>query len=306
MNSLSERRALTRFATVEDVMSGNFMSIVRDLDRITVSYQLPDHSEVNKKRYPWAMSLLSSPSYYAARMWEYPFALLSAELQPGMKCADIGCGMTAFTKYLKDVAECEVVGVDPDLFESGIRYKGHGISKEFIRKTGLQIIQGGMENIALSSNSFDCVFCLSVIEHLPTDVAHRGIREMARILKPGGRVIITVDVNMFSEISRPLELIWESGLLPLGDMDLRWPVKRFGVFFDGKQPADVFGMVLVKPEEFVETEYSGIGGNDNPKTMAAYMIPHIRHSLKGTYDTRPMWRVMAKRIKQALLILLRG
>ncbi len=267
------KKPFTRFATVEDVMSEEFMSISRVLDRITVEYNLPDHSDVNQERYPWAAGLLGSPSFYAARMWEYPFALISAELQPGMRCADIGCGMTAFTIYLMKIAKCETVGVDPDIFESGIHYKGHGVSQEFIRKTGLEIVQCGIESIDLPSNTFDRIFCLSVIEHIQPEIARRGIQEIARILKPGGRLVITVDVNMHSEISRPFGLIWDSGLVPFGEMDLCWPTRRFGIFCDGKQPADVYGMTLTKEKHLVETQYSGNGGRLESCAVPLKVVP---------------------------------
>ncbi len=276
MSRQRRQSPLTRFASIEEVMTEEFMSIVHILDKIAVDYQLLDYSDANGARYPWSVGLLSTPSLYAARMWEFPFALLSAELQPGMKCVDMGCGMTPFTIYLKDVARCDVVGIDPDIFSSRIMYKGFGVSLEFIRKTGLKIINGRMENIPLPSNSVDRVFCLSVIEHLPYTVQRKGMQEMARILKLGGRAIITVDTNMLSEISKPLDLIWESGLLPLGEIDLRWPYHRFGIFCDGKQPADTFGMTLVKEDYSVETAYTYKEAKKNASLIEGSLIPTLR------------------------------
>ena len=124
------KKALSRFATVEETMSSEFMSINYVMSGINVEYKLPDHSDFNKERYPWSVGLLSVPSFYAARMWEYPFAILSGDPQPGMKCLDVGCGMTPFTVYLKNVAKCDVVGLDPDVFAAGIKYKCHGVSRE--------------------------------------------------------------------------------------------------------------------------------------------------------------------------------
>jgi len=106
-------KPLTRFATTKEIMTPEFMRLICTLDKIASDYHLEDFSRLNQARYPWSVGLLSNPSFYASRMWEYPFAILSAELQPGMKCADIGCGMSPFTIYLKDIAECNVAGVDP-------------------------------------------------------------------------------------------------------------------------------------------------------------------------------------------------
>jgi len=212
--------------------------------------------------------------------------------------------MTAFTIYLKEVGKYHVVGVDPDVFQSGIKYKGHGISLEFIKKTGLKIVKASMQNIPLLSNSFDRVFCLSVMEHVPLDIAKKGMQEIARILKPSGRAIITVDVNIFSEISKPLDLIWESGLLPLGEIDLKWPFHRFGIFCDGKQPADVFGMTVTKDEYTVEIQYRDQGRET--AVIEGTLVPTLRKTpkiSKWNYWFRALWwrlpatfRIAIKRI----------
>jgi SAM-dependent methyltransferase len=227
-------------------------------------------------------------------MWEYPFALLAADLKEGMRCLDVGCGMTAFTIYLKEVTKCDVVGIDPDVFDVGVRYKGYGVSREFVRRAGIKVVQCNMASIAFKSNTFDRVFCLSVIEHLEAEVARRGVQEMARIVKPQGRLIITVDVNMLSEVSHPLDLIWESGLQPLGAIDLRWPRRRLGIFCDRKQPADVFGMTLLKDDYEVETEYSDKGMKVD--VVPACHVPSLRaHPPRVPPSQRPLWRQIVGR-----------
>lgn len=84
------RGALSRFATADEVRSTEFATINKVLDQISVSFDLPDHSDVNELRYPWSRGLLSKPEFYAARLWEYPYAILAGELTPGLKVADIG------------------------------------------------------------------------------------------------------------------------------------------------------------------------------------------------------------------------
>ena len=120
---------LNKFATAAEVRSAEFAAIIKRLDEISVAFKLPDHSDLNKIRYPWSAGILSQPAFYAARLWEYPFSILAAELSPGMKVADIGCGMTAFTIYLKEHSRCEVTGIDPDVFEAGVKYRSHGVSQ---------------------------------------------------------------------------------------------------------------------------------------------------------------------------------
>lgn len=291
--------AVNRFATVEEVRSAEFTSINKELDRISVEFNLPDHSDVNELRYPWSTGMLSKPAFYAARLWEYPYAILAAQLKPGLKVADIGCGMTAFTIYLKEHAQCEVIGVDPDVFEAGLKYKGHGVSEEFIKRTGIKFRRGDMTEVPLESDSQDRAFSISVMEHVPPHVRRRGMQELARILKPGGLAVITVDMSMWFEMNRPLQLVYESGLNLYGLADLRWPTRRFGMFSDDPvkgMPADVFGMVLLKDDGEVETQYRH---DDKAVTrVPPYRVPTLIPSSNS--GPRPLWRRIGSRLKREL------
>ena len=293
------RDALSRFATAEEVRSPKFAAINKVLDQISVSFKLPDHSDVNELRYPWSRGMLSKPEFYAARLWEYPYAILAAELSPGLKVADIGCGMTAFTIYLKEHAKCDVTGVDPDVFEVGLRYKGHGVSEEFIKRTGIKFLRGGMTDVPLETDSQDRAFSISVMEHVPPDVRRGGMQELARILKPGGLAVLTVDMSMWFYMNQPLELIYESGLNFHGLIDLRWPTQRFGMFSDDPvkgMPADVFGMVLIKDGGVVETKFRRDG--EAVDSLPPYRVPTlIPPSNPGL---RPLWRRVGGRIKRVM------
>ena len=76
-------------------------------------------------------------------------------------------------------------------------------------------------------NYFDKVFCISVIEHLPAEMAYRGMKEMARVLKKGGLLIVTVDndgAHVTPELTNSYEkLIDESGLRLFGSSDFSRP-----------------------------------------------------------------------------------
>lgn len=293
------RGASSRFATLEEVRSPEFAAINKVLDQISGSFHLPDHSDVNELRYPWSRGMLSKPEFYAARLWEYPYAILAAELIPGLKVADIGCGMTAFTIYLKEHAGCDVTGVDPDVFEAGLRYKGHGVSEEFIKRTGIKFVRGDMTEVPLPSDSQDRAFSISVMEHVPPDVRRRGMQELARILKPGGLAVLTVDMSMWFYMNRPLELVYESGLNFHGLMDLRWPTRRFGMFSDDPvkgMPADVFGMVLIKDEGVVETRFRH--DREVIDSVPPYRVPMLTPPVNS--GPRPLWRRIGGRIKREL------
>ena len=266
----------SRYATREEATSEDFMELNRIFDEISVRWNLPDHYDLNKRRYPWAVDLLKRPQFYASRLWEYPWAILESHLEPGMCCADVGCGQTPFTIYLKEIG-CEVVGFDPDYGSAAGSY-AFGVPMSFAQKTGIQFVKCGMESLGYPDEYFDRVFCISVIEHIPyRRVKINGMREIARILKPGGLAIITIDVLLFQRVVNPLELVWESGLSFYGAVDLTMPKERWGMLDNGK-PSDVFGFVLFKPNTKIRTRY----GNE-AKLMDAWRVAIARDTHRAVW-----------------------
>ncbi|MDQ2742546.1 MAG: class I SAM-dependent methyltransferase [Chloroflexota bacterium] len=77
------------------------------------------------------------------------------------------------------------------------RYRayGHDLSAEYIaraRRTvrGAVFTHGSAEQVPYPDNSFDGVLLLDVLEHVPDEQA--VVREVRRILRPGGRLIVSV------------------------------------------------------------------------------------------------------------------
>ncbi len=238
----------SRFATTGEVFSPRFQKINDIMSALNREFDLSDHQDVNEQCYPWSAKLYAQPQVYGSRYWEFPYAILSAGLEAGMTCADLGCGRTPFTIYLEREAHCDVTGFDPDVFDCGTRHKAFGVDEEFLRRTGLKVQKSGMDHLATEDSSFDRVFCLSDIEHVEEATARKGIQEMARVLKPGGRLIVTMDVEIFVTYCEadPFSLVWDSGLFPVGRLDLQWPRKRIGNGYTKGRPADVIGLVLEK------------------------------------------------------------
>jgi SAM-dependent methyltransferase len=247
----------SRFATVEEIFSPEFSEINTRLLAINKLYSLLDHTALNSKRLNWGQRIPEAPSLYGSRMWEYPFAIQMADIQKGMTCADIGCRTTPFTVLLSELAgPGNVTGFDPYLIsnENEDRKDVFGVKNSFIQKLGIKFLPDALDNLHVPDSSFDRVFCISVLEHIEdSQVWQKGICEMVRVLKPGGRLILTVDLGINCPLTNPLELIRYSGLVPMGLTDFSWPSERFLNVLGNSM--DVFGLVLEKPVREIFGDY---------------------------------------------------
>lgn len=76
---------------------------------------------------------------------------------------------------------------------------------------------------------------------------------MVRILKPGGRLIITMDIGIQTPLTNPIDIIKYSGLPVLGKLDLYWPKERF--LKVDNMAMDVFGLILEKSDKKIFLDY---------------------------------------------------
>src|SRR5437588_10621500 len=96
---------------------------------------------------------------------------------------DVGCGTGANLQMLAKHGASEGVDVSSEALQF---CHARGLSK---------VKQGAAESLPFEDASFDLVTGLDVVEHLDDDVA--GLREMRRVLRPGGRAILFVPAFMF-------------------------------------------------------------------------------------------------------------
>ena len=104
-----------------------------------------------------------------------------------IKILDAGCGIGLWTSYLYKLAkkkklETEIVGVD--ILPSMI-----ACAKERAEKEGMRItfLEEDMTNLSFLDNSFDFVMSVFVFFLLDEKEIVAFLREMYRVLKPGGR-----------------------------------------------------------------------------------------------------------------------
>ena len=114
------------------------------------------------------------------------FGIIHEYLGDGLgRVADIGCGPGVFLRYLCGRAT-HVFAVDVD--EAALRrVKGRHRS---IRN--LHCVVTLADRLPFSDGGLDTVLFLEVLEHLTDDIC--GIREIHRVLVPGGKLVLSVPV----------------------------------------------------------------------------------------------------------------
>jgi SAM-dependent methyltransferase len=135
------------------------------------------------------VDVLAAPTLKHVReqWWDDAFTIfLKDTVQPraGRRILDVGCGVgTAEVKLSRlHLTQVSLVAVDilPDRAREALAAtRSHNIRASFAAADGRQL--------PFLEGTFDAAFCVAVLQHIP-DVAG-AVRELARVTRPGGRVV---------------------------------------------------------------------------------------------------------------------
>ncbi|HXE98755.1 MAG TPA: class I SAM-dependent methyltransferase [Solirubrobacterales bacterium] len=101
-----------------------------------------------------------------------------AGVAPGMRALDVGCGPGALaTTLVERLGRADVSGVDPsEPFVEACR----------ARLPGVEVLVASAESLPFADDAFDAVLSQLVVNFMGD--AEAGVREMARVTRPGGVV----------------------------------------------------------------------------------------------------------------------
>jgi ubiquinone/menaquinone biosynthesis C-methylase UbiE len=102
--------------------------------------------------------------------------------QPGGKVLDVGCGPGIMAQAMIN-RDCAFWGVDPSQNMLEI------CRRRFGREKRMQFLRGDATQLAFPDAFFDAVLCMGVIDAVRD--RRQAVREMLRVLKPGGTLLIT-------------------------------------------------------------------------------------------------------------------
>jgi ubiquinone/menaquinone biosynthesis C-methylase UbiE len=120
------------------------------------------------------------------RRGSYRKLLLAAGVQPGDRVLDVGCGPGFFARMLAEAVgpQGSVVGLDaaPEMIEYAAR--------KARRLANCTFQAGTAEALPFADLSFDVVVSSLMVHHLPAGARVEAVREMHRVLRTGGTVLI--------------------------------------------------------------------------------------------------------------------
>ena len=166
-----------------------------------------------------------TPLYDVAMKWLMPEdrfkrdLIRQAEIRPGHRVLDLGCGTGTLTILAKQAhPDSEVAGLDGDP-------KVLEIARAKARKAGIEIaFQEGMAfQLPYPDGSFDRVLCSLVLHHLTTENKQRTLKEVHRVLRANGELhvvdfgkpgnfaayLISLIIRLFEDVKDNIK-----GLLP--------------------------------------------------------------------------------------------
>ncbi|HWO02660.1 MAG TPA: methyltransferase domain-containing protein [Blastocatellia bacterium] len=127
--------------------------------------------------------------------------LMQAGIQPGMRVADLGCGVGTVTNLLAELVgpSGQVIGVD---------YSGEQIeqARELLPpgSSNVSFIEASATDTGLPHESFDLVYCRFLLLHLTEP--RKALGEMHRLLKPNG-ILVCEDGDLTSAGSEPPSML---------------------------------------------------------------------------------------------------
>lgn len=202
----------------------------------------------------WKAPMQPSPLHWS-RQIEWPWVLNNAGFEKHHSVLDVGSGWSvlkfAVAKRCRQVtvldANVDFVKTAADAADAVFKQR-----PDLCPEEDMGFFVGDVRAMSFSDAVFDRVLLVSVIEHVATDRL-KGIEECMRVLKPGGVLMLTMDVrvqgesgdNFYVDLAGAMEIIKFLGIT----VEISDPLKQATVCFMEKENVGLVVLMLrwVKP-----------------------------------------------------------
>lgn len=177
-----------------EICQERFFLITKDIFDIEnyLSLCIPDYKQVIDGSGDSYKLKVRRDSMLDTRRFEYPYVWLNTPLS-AKSILDVGGGATSFCFYTAErVKEYTMLDIDPNIGKELEVIQSH--TRRF---HNVSFKLGSALDIPYPDESFDCTYCISVLEHVgKAPEIIRGLQEMRRVTRKGGVVIATFDVRL--------------------------------------------------------------------------------------------------------------
>lgn len=165
----------------------NKVADTQDLHRVACRAILKELIKLKNTLEAMNLEYSDHMSNHWLRWWEYTRAIIHSGVDVRSRILDAGGSATIFSIYLSlEGCETHTVDLDPakvaqaNLIARALNLPLHNRCES-------------MTGLSYEDHFFDYVFSISVIEHLSPEDQPVAMRELSRVLKPGGVVALTFD-----------------------------------------------------------------------------------------------------------------
>lgn len=129
------------------------------------------------------------------------WTVASRQWKAGERVLDVGAGYSDLPVYISKEFRCEIWAADDfggdreDGFWLRRRKPDDHISKHPDIRFILERL-GKPESSSLPAESFDCIYSVSALEHVPGDLFKSVVKHMDILLKPGGEMLHSIDIAL--------------------------------------------------------------------------------------------------------------
>ncbi|MGI5211539.1 class I SAM-dependent methyltransferase [Plantactinospora sp. CA-290183] len=143
----------------------------------------PDQWYVSESQAFFAVRAATWDTRFGDDLPAYASAVAAANLPAGGVVVDVGCGTGRALPALRDAVgpDGTVLGLDltPEMLDAA---HGHAA------RAAATLLLGNVRQLPLADSAVDAVFAAGLLSHLPD--AEEALRELARITRPGGRLVL--------------------------------------------------------------------------------------------------------------------
>jgi SAM-dependent methyltransferase len=185
------------------------------------------------------------------RRFEYPWAFHTIErIGRNLDIVDIGGGLSGL-QFVLAAAGHRVVNVDPGAHDGsiwGFTPESHA-SLARVFKAPVRLLPVTLAEASLPDQSADVVMSISVLEHLERQELMRTAREIRRVLRPDGKVVLTIDLFLnLAPFSEREEGKWGR------NVNVREFLEIAGLELVSGHRSELFGFEKFRPEAILAAE----------------------------------------------------